>query len=509
MKILSAMKFCLSVIVAAVLLDVTNSTIKNYQIKQQQAVSSAMLEHAMMLSDHLAQALMNARDANIESCSSTSLKILREIRRHYKYIDDIGVLKEQKIICTAVWGVLREPEVLLQPAYLTPNGYLLYQPEQGNAYTKDNQSMTVMKNIIVINSALTFAGFLEILPDYPVVLSTRNHEREFFSTGQIPPKPLRFPDSFFVINTEICSHTKDFCVRAYNKDGGLITLSWPVLMLITLVGLVCGWMPLSFMEHWMRKRKSLESRFVRALKRGELYMCYQPIVRASDEQIMALEALVRWKDNHFGQVSPEFFVGLAERLGLSRLLSDLVITNSLRDMQSSLKSSPDLQLSLNVGDDEVRDNEYLHRLSDQCHLMDISIRQIKIEITERCHASYDEIASFCKSARQSGFSVSLDDFGTGTANIAWLTELDFDEVKIDKLLMNNIADSDKRKMLTSVVDGLRKTGKRLVFEGVETRAQLDFLHRIVPEFLVQGWYTGKPMSAINVKALLEHKETVI
>lgn len=238
-------------------------------------------------------------------------------------------------------------------------------------------------------------------------------------------------------------------------------------------------------------------------------MCYQPIVRASDEQVMGLEALVRWKDNHFGQVSPEFFVVLAERLGCYRLLSDLVITNSLLDMQSSLKSFPDLQLSLNVGDDEVRDNEYLHRLSDQCYLMGISIRQIKIEITERCHASYDEIASFCKSARQSGFSVSLDDFGTGTANIAWLTELDFDEVKIDKFLMNNIADTDKRKMLTSVVDGLRKTGKRLVFEGVETREQLDFIHRIDPEFLVQGWYTGKPMSALNVKALLEHKRKKI
>lgn len=64
-----------------------------------------------------------------------------------------------------------------------------------------------------------------------------------------------------------------------------------------------------------------------------------------------------------------------------------------------------------------------------------------------------------------GFNISLDDFGTGTANIEWLTVLDFDEIKIDRIFIANIDDPVKRALLVSVVKGLRGTGKPLVFEG--------------------------------------------
>ncbi|MCW9239139.1 MULTISPECIES: EAL domain-containing protein, partial [Klebsiella pneumoniae complex] len=86
-------------------------------------------------------------------------------------------------------------------------------------------------------------------------------------------------------------------------------------------------------------------------------------------------------------------------------------------------------------------------------------------------------------------------------HIEWLTVLDFDEIKIDRIFIANIDDPVKRALLVSVVKGLRGTGKPLVFEGVETPGQFEFVRSLGPGYLVQGWYNGKPetISAMNIQ----------
>ncbi|WP_230201906.1 EAL domain-containing protein, partial [Serratia marcescens] len=86
-------------------------------------------------------------------------------------------------------------------------------------------------------------------------------------------------------------------------------------------------------------------------------------------------------------------------------------------------------------------------------------------------------------------------------HIEWLTVLDFDEIKIDRIFIANIDDPVKRALLVSVVKGLRGTGKPLVFEGGETPGQFEFVRSLGPGYLVQGWYTGKPetISAMNIQ----------
>ncbi|HDT2604457.1 TPA: EAL domain-containing protein [Klebsiella quasipneumoniae subsp. similipneumoniae] len=86
-------------------------------------------------------------------------------------------------------------------------------------------------------------------------------------------------------------------------------------------------------------------------------------------------------------------------------------------------------------------------------------------------------------------------------HIEWLTVLDFDEIKIDRIFIANIDDPVKRALLVSVVKGLRGTGKPLVFVGVETPGQFEFVRSLGLGYLVQGWYTGKPetISVMNIQ----------
>ena len=170
-------------------------------------------------------------------------------------------------------------------------------------------------------------------------------------------------------------------------------------------------------------------------------------------------------------------------------------------MQEHLRRNPSLRLSLNVGDNEMNDCQFLEQLVSGCRRLKIQLQQIKLEITESSRSESGLIAAFCQRAREYGFNISLDDFGTGTANIEWLTVLDFDEIKIDRIFIANIDDPVKRALLVSVVKGLRGTGKPLVFEGVETPAQFIFIRYLDKKALIQGWFTGKPapVAALNIQ----------
>lgn len=239
-----------------------------------------------------------------------------------------------------------------------------------------------------------------------------------------------------------------------------------------------GFLLASLASSVINARKSLEKRFVRAVKKNALYMEYQPIVQVSGRKIVAFEALIRWQDKYFDNVSPELFLGIARRLGLYRKLYAFVMQSSLNEMHAHLRQNPLLRLSINVEDEEINDSKYLQRLVSECLSRDINHEQIKLEITESSHSAPDLIASFCQNAKKYGFIISLDDFGTGTSNIQWLTVLDFDEIKIDRIFIANIDDPMKRGLLISMVNSLQNTGKQLIFEGVETTRQFEFIRSL-------------------------------
>ncbi|MCS5873401.1 EAL domain-containing protein [Klebsiella pneumoniae subsp. pneumoniae] len=87
-----------------------------------------------------------------------------------------------------------------------------------------------------------------------------------------------------------------------------------LIFLLSLFGIITGCWMVSLIDSVLEAKNSLEKRFIRAVKKKDFYIEYQPIVQASDRVVVAYEALVRWQDRYFGRVSPELFIGLASRL---------------------------------------------------------------------------------------------------------------------------------------------------------------------------------------------------
>lgn len=133
---------------------------------------------------------------------------------------------------------------------------------------------------------------------------------------------------------------------------------------------------------------------------------------------------------------------------------------------------------------------------------DIRPQQIKIEITERSGEYYKKIAAFSLQAMNRGLRIALDDFGTGSSNLLWLTEVFYDEIKLDKFFVNGLKNEYKRTILSSILEIVCQLNKQIVFEGVESKTDYEFVKSFDENALIQGWYFYKSMPIEKLRALL-------
>lgn len=230
-------------------------------------------------------------------------------------------------------------------------------------------------------------------------------------------------------------------------------------------------------------------------------MEYQPIILAGTKEIIGFEALVRWKDSIYGQVSPELFISISEKNCFYDKLSEFIIYTALDEFNEILKENNNIHLSINITNIEIKDPEFIKNLSYLLAGYNIPTNQIKIEITERIDESSKNIRLFSKNAKKEGFIISLDDFGTGSSNIQWLTEINFDEIKLDKIFIKGLLDDKNKLFFISLLNALSKLNKKLVFEGVELENEYKYIYEHNPLNLIQGWYFYKSLSIQEVNKL--------
>lgn len=501
MKKLWLLNIAIPLLFSFMFLIAGNALISKYQIKQQHKLSQSFLDYAVRVRSDMMATIDSALHAKIKSCSDKDLGILRDIRAQFKYTDDIGVVKDDHIICTAVWGVLEKKLKLEEHPYTSHRGYRFYSLGINNKMMKSMQPASVLGNIIAFPSAVSFSDYNNVFTDYRIKIFTEDALRVFYDSNET--KTVINTPSLFGITDRICNSQSFLCVETYNPQGGMSALNWMVILLVMLLGSILGWFTLQYILAQVSNRKSIEYRLLRAIEQKNIYMMYQPIVRAGDRKIISFEALVRWNDDLFGQVSPEVFINLSEKIGVYHKLSRIIVDKTMEDLHLLLVEYSDIRVSINICDMDLNDENYIQYILSKCRKYNINPTQIKLEITEKCISDYKNIAMFCHSAKQHGMTVSLDDFGTGSSNIAWLTDLNFDEIKIDRILVNYLSDETQRALILSIVDSLKKTHKQLVFEGVEMVEQLELIRIIDPQFLVQGWFTGKPLFVDNIKDLVQ------
>ena len=252
-----------------------------------------------------------------------------------------------------------------------------------------------------------------------------------------------------------------------------------------------------------RDRLELEMELRRAIPRDELILHFQPKVALPDYRLVGFEALVRWQHPERGLLPPVLFIGMAEEAGLIKPLTRWVFDAVGRQLKAWIAAGlQPVPIAVNVSP-----REFLTALIDE-HLpayqaYDLPAGLLELEITESTMIEdFERVCSTVEILRDAGIKVGMDDFGTGYSSMAGLNQLPIASLKIDRAFTKDVDwDRASRAVASAIISMARELGLEVIAEGVETREQLRVL-RALNCSIVQGYLTGRPVSADDAVALL-------
>lgn len=239
-------------------------------------------------------------------------------------------------------------------------------------------------------------------------------------------------------------------------------------------------------------RKFIEENMQAAIAERQFMMYLQPKYSIAKNEIIGAEALVRWRHPERGMIYPNQFIPIIEENGFIKKVDYYIWAEACRFIKkcenAGITSCP---VSVNVSRIHLQDNECIQVLADLIKSNDIPKALLELEITET--ANDQQISLKALQLKEEGFTLLMDDFGSGYSSLNILLETPFDVIKLDKKFMENMMVSNKgRLILEQVVSMANKLELGLLAEGVETKEQVDLLQSIGCD-QVQGYYYAKPM----------------
>jgi diguanylate cyclase (GGDEF)-like protein len=248
------------------------------------------------------------------------------------------------------------------------------------------------------------------------------------------------------------------------------------------------------------ERQLLENDLRQAIERNELWMAYQPIVRAAGEEISGFEALVRWNHPSRGAISPDKFIPLAEEAGLIGSIGEWVLKTSLEE---AARWPDHVLVAVNLSPLQFNDPNVVNMVSS--HLQETGVRagRLELEITEGVFlAEGDSTDDTFAKLKALGVRLSLDDFGTGYSSLGYLKKAPFDKIKIDQSFVRGAASTTNRNaaIIRAIVTLAETLGMDTCAEGVETHDDLQLIRELGVS-MVQGYIFGKPSPAETAREL--------
>lgn len=260
----------------------------------------------------------------------------------------------------------------------------------------------------------------------------------------------------------------------------------------------------SLMQTDADHRLRLHVDLVEAIKHNQLEVFYQPILDVRTTQITECEALLRWRHQELGFISPDDFIPLAEEVGLIKQLGQFVMTRAIKDINDiNTRFNSDIGLALNKSYREfLTDRDGAPLWVDE--LLTTKHRpRVIVEITESILMEDDNVYLLLDRLRQAGIKVAIDDFGTGYSSLAYLKRFPVDVLKVDRSFIRDIAQDTEDLSLVEAILAMAKTlGLKVVAEGVETQEQLTILDGAHCD-LAQGYHFAKPMALGEFEGWLE------
>ena len=249
----------------------------------------------------------------------------------------------------------------------------------------------------------------------------------------------------------------------------------------------------------------LESALRKAIQNKEFQMFYQPKVSLEQQEIIGVEALVRWTSDQLGNVSPGEFIPLAEDTGLIIPLSEVILEKVCRDIiEWQTKGVNNLSVSVNIASLHFQQADFIERINTIVTEYNCSPSQLEIELTERTLMEDTEaIINKLIRLKNMGFKLSIDDFGVGYSSLSYLNRFPLNYIKIDQSFVQKITSlQEQQAIVDCIILMAHRLQIKVVAEGVETKDQMKMLKQMNCD-IIQGYYYSKPIPGSELLDFLE------
>jgi len=252
--------------------------------------------------------------------------------------------------------------------------------------------------------------------------------------------------------------------------------------------------------------KQLKNDLRNAVTNNELFLFYQPKIDLATETLVGCEALVRWQHPSKGVISPVEFIPLAEEMGYIIDIGLWVLQTVSAQIVDWRKRNIDIQqVAINLSGSQLAPSESLNNIFNILAENPFPSSMLEFELTESVimgHKSSGALQSLMR-LQECGHNISIDDFGTGYSSLSYLKHLPIDTLKIDRSFIIDVIEREDEQAIVKAILALADSlGLKTVAEGVETKAQLDFLKACGCD-QVQGYYYAEPLSVEDMEVFAE------
>lgn len=242
----------------------------------------------------------------------------------------------------------------------------------------------------------------------------------------------------------------------------------------------------------MKLSEHLQNAILNDMQDFEMY--YQPLLNTSTMKVKGAEALLRWKCDYFGNVSPAEFIPLMESSGLMTLAGRWILETAVATCKEWINYIPDFVMNINISYLQMLDHHFIDHVKSVLEKHQLDPKHIVLELTESYFVT-DMVAlkDTFDQLRAMNIKIAMDDFGTGYSSLGMLAQTPADIVKIDRLFISAInANKFNLDFISAVISLCHSIGIKVTVEGVEHRSEMDIVLHVGAD-CIQGFFVSKPV----------------
>ena len=229
---------------------------------------------------------------------------------------------------------------------------------------------------------------------------------------------------------------------------------------------------------------------------------YQPLINAKTKKIEGAEALLRWKCENLGNISPVDFIPLAENIGLIIPIGEYVMNEACKQCRKMVEmGNIDFKISINLSVNQILESDFVEKTKRIIKNNNIKYSNVTLEITESIAINdFNLVRNIMNQLSVLGISISLDDFGTGYSALNNIKELPLNIIKIDKSFVDDLNNNTTSVFVKLIIALSHELNIKVCAEGVETECQFNTLRDLNTD-IIQGYFFGKPIPSDEFEKL--------